>query len=80
MSALQLKIYGYASVVGLCGIVFGLLGGGLFIVMFLGHLSNGVINGWMHLSYPQYFALTGLIAFGCGFNFGRNEARRKFLQ
>jgi hypothetical protein len=45
MSALQLKIYGYASVVGLCGIVFGLLGGGLCVVMFRGQLSNGVING-----------------------------------
>ena len=80
MSALQLKIYGYASVVGFCGIVFGLLGGSLFILVFLGHTSNGVINDGLHLSHPQYFALTGLIGFGCGFSFGPNEARRKFLQ
>jgi len=79
MTALQLKIYGYASVVGCCGIVFGLLGS-FFILTFLGHTSNSVINDGLHLSYPQFFALTGLIGFGCGFNFGRSEARRKFLQ
>jgi hypothetical protein len=79
VSALQRWIYGYAFVVGLCGIVFGLLGS-FFILMFLGHTSNGVINDGLHLSYPQFFALTGVIGFGYGFNFGRKEARRKFLQ
>jgi hypothetical protein len=54
MSAVQRKIYGYAFVVGLCGIVFGLLGS-FFILMFLGHTSNGVINDGLHLSYPQFF-------------------------
>jgi hypothetical protein len=79
MSAVQRRICGYAFVVGLGGIVFGLLGS-FFILMFLGQMSNGVIHDGRHLSYPQFFALTGVIGFGCGFNFGRNEARRKFLQ
>jgi hypothetical protein len=79
MTTLRLRIYGFAFVVGLCGIVFGLLGS-LFILMFLSHTSNAVINGALHLSYPQFFALAGLIGFGGGLIAGRNEARRKFLQ
>jgi hypothetical protein len=79
MATLHFKIYGFALVVGLCGIVFGLLGS-LLILMVLSHTSNAVINGTLHLSYPQFFALTGPIGFGCGVLIGRSEARRKFLQ
>jgi ascorbate-specific PTS system EIIC-type component UlaA len=73
------KIYGFAFVVGLCGFVFGALGG-FILVGLLGHTSSGVINDGLHLSYIQFFIATGLIGFFAALRIGFKEARRKFLQ
>jgi hypothetical protein len=73
------KIYGFAFVVGLCGAVFGTLGGFVFVGL-LGHTSSGVINDGLHLSDGEFFVATGLIGFLVGLRIGLKEARRKFLQ
>lgn len=74
---MKLKTYGFSLVVAFCGSVLG-AAGGFVIVGLLGHFSEGVIKGMLHLSYDQFFALTALIGFVWGWVVGGREARKRF--
>lgn len=73
----QLKDYGCALVVALCGTVFGLLGVVCVFIVF-GHLSSAFFRP-IHMSAEIFTILMVLIGFLLGWIIGYREAKGKFL-
>ncbi len=73
----QLKMYGFALVTGLCGVVLGVFVG-VGTVFLFGHLSSALL-GILHLTFTRLAYLTGLAGFLAGLKLGYKKAEGRFL-